>query len=194
MAGCAEEKSQLRRQALARRNELGPQQRAAAALALAARPFPVAIAPRTVVSGFSPLRTEINPMPLMRALADQGAQLALPAVMGRGLPLQFRRYASGDQLGSGVWGIREPLPQAQELAPDIVLVPLLAFDRQGRRLGYGAGYYDRSLAQLRGHKPIVAIGLAYAVQEVAQVPVTDRDARLDLVLTEQEVIDCRGVI
>jgi 5-formyltetrahydrofolate cyclo-ligase len=143
------------------------------------------------VSGFFPLKTEINPLPLMRKLSDAGAQLALPVVTGRGKPLIMRAWSFGAPLASGVWGIREPTPDAPEVAPDILLVPLLAFDRQGHRIGYGAGYYDMTISGLRARKPVVAIGIAYAAQEVDAVPVTPRDARLDLVLTEHDVIDFR---
>jgi 5-formyltetrahydrofolate cyclo-ligase len=94
---------------------------------------------------------------------------------------------------AGVWGIREPGPEAREVAPDILLVPLLAFDRRGQRLGYGAGYYDMTITALRARKPVVAVGIAFAAQEVDAVPTTPRDARLDLVLTENEVIDFRGL-
>jgi 5-formyltetrahydrofolate cyclo-ligase len=114
-------------------------------------------------------------------------------VMGRGRPLVFRAWAWGEPLGKGQWGIREPRPDAPEVEPDILLVPLAAFDRVGHRIGYGAGYYDLTLTALRAAKPIVALGLAYAAQEIAAVPATARDARLDLVLTEREVIDCRKV-
>jgi 5-formyltetrahydrofolate cyclo-ligase len=103
----------------------------------------------------------------------------------------FRTWALGEPLGKGVWGIREPRPEAAEVMPDILLVPLAAFDRTGHRIGYGAGYYDLTLSALRARKPILAVGLAYAAQEIAAVPATARDARLDLVLTEREVIDCR---
>ena len=140
-----------------------------------------------------PLKSEINPLPLMRKLAEAGAQLALPVVAGRGKPLIMRAWAFGEPLASGVWGIREPKPDAPEVDPDILLVPLLAFDRRGHRLGYGAGYYDMTIAALRARKPVVAIGIAFAAQEVDAVPITPRDARLDLVLTEREVIDFRSV-
>ena len=92
----------------------------------------------------------------------------------------------------GVWGIRQPPPAAPEVFPDILIVPLLAFDRRGHRIGYGAGYYDMTLRQLRAQKSIVAIGLGFAVQEISAVPATPHDERLDLVLTERELIDCRG--
>ncbi len=176
---------------LARREALPADQRTAASEAIAARPFPVAVPPGAIVSGFMPLKSEINPIPLMRKLASAGARLALPAVAGRGKPLIMRAYAFGDVLASGQWGIREPKPEAAEVLPDILLVPLLAFDRAGFRLGYGAGYYDMTIAALRPRKTIAAVGLAYAAQEIAQVPTTPRDERLDLVLTERELIDCR---
>jgi 5-formyltetrahydrofolate cyclo-ligase len=178
-------KATLRREALARREALPADVRRAAGEAIAARPFPAAIPAGAVVSGFMPLKSEINPVPLMRKLADAGARLALPVVAGRGKPLIMRAYAFGDALASGQWGIREPKPEAPVVLPDIVLVPLLAFDRRGHRLGYGAGYYDMTIAALRAQKPVTAVGLAYAMQEIAEVPTTPRDARLDLVLTEK---------
>ena len=165
--------------------------RAAAAQAIAARPFPVAVAPDAIVAGFMPMGSEINPIPLMRKLADFGARLALPAVAGRGKPLTMRAFAFGETLVPGIWGIREPAPEAPEVAPDILIVPLLAFDRSGQRIGYGAGYYDMTVAALRARKPIIACGVAFAAQEISSVPTTPRDVRLDLVLTEREVIDCR---
>ena len=182
----------LRAAALARRDSLSARERQAAAETIAARAFPVAVAPGTVVSGFSPMRSEINPLPLLRKLADAGAQLALPVVQGRGKPLLMRAWRFGEQLKSGQWGIREPTPQAREVAPDILIVPLACFDRAGHRIGYGAGYYDMTIRALRAKKKIVAVGIAYAAQEIPKVPATDRDARLDLVLTEREVIDFRG--
>jgi len=185
-------KAEIRRAALARRDGLSGQERADAAQAVASRPFPLAVPPGAIVAGYSPMRSEINPSPLLRRLADAGARLALPVVIGRGQALVFRAFALGDPLGSGVWGIREPLAASPEVAPDILIVPLAAFDRTGQRIGYGAGYYDLTLARLRAEKPVVAAGLAFQAQEIAAVPFTRRDERLDLVLTEHEVIDCRG--
>jgi 5-formyltetrahydrofolate cyclo-ligase len=184
-------KAALRREALARRDTLPAELRQAAAETIARRDFPLDIRPGVLVSGFSAIGTEINPLPLMRRLAERGARLALPVVVGRGRPLALRAWAFGEPLDKGQWGIREPRPDAPEVDPDIVLTPLAAFDRTGHRIGYGAGYYDLTLAGLRARKPIVAVGLAYAAQEIAAVPATARDARLDLVLTEREVIDCR---
>ena len=185
-------KASLRRDALAKRDAIPAAERQAAAEAVAARPFPIAVEPGTVVSGFMPLKSEINPLPLLRKLAEAGAKLALPVVAGRGRPLIMRCYAFGQPLNAGVWGIREPKDDAPEVEPDILIVPLAAFDRKGHRIGYGAGYYDMTINRLRALKPVVAIGIAYAAQEVAAVPSTPRDARLDLVLTEREAIDCRG--
>jgi 5-formyltetrahydrofolate cyclo-ligase len=184
-----EHKSELRKAVIARRDALPAAERQAAAEAIAARPFPVAIKPGAVVSGFSPLRTEINTLPLLRRLEAAGVKLALPVVVGRGKPLVMRSYAFGDPLDAGVWGIREPRAEAPQVDPDILIVPLAAFDRSGNRIGHGAGYYDMTINRLRSLKPVIAIGIAYAVQEVAEVPVTPRDARLDLVLTERDVID-----
>ena len=185
-------KAALRREAIARRDALPAAERQQAAETTADRPFPVAITPGVVVSAFMPLKSEINPLPLMRKLAAAGATLALPVVAGKGLPLVMRRWAFGAPLASGVWGIREPPPDAPAVDPDVLIVPLLAFDRHGHRLGYGAGYYDMTLAALRAKKPVVAIGLGYASQEVERVPITPRDERLDLVLTEREVIEVKA--
>ena len=190
-ASIEDAKARLRREALARRDALPAPLRAAAAEAIASRPFPVAIAPGTIVSGFMPMKSEINPLPLLRKLAEAGAALALPVVAGKGKPLAMRAWAFGAPLASGVWGIREPMPDSPEVAPDILIVPLLAFDRRGHRIGYGAGYYDMTIAALRANKPVIAAGIAFAAQEIAEVPTTPRDARLDLVLTERDVIDCR---
>lgn len=185
-------KAALRAQALAKRDALAAAERQAAAETIATRAFPVEVA-GTIVSGFMPMKTEINPLPLLRKLADAGAQMALPAIAGRGKPLIMRAWKIGDPLQTGQWGIREPTPEAAEVAPDILIVPLAAFDRAGHRIGYGAGYYDMTIKALRAKKKVVAIGVAFAAQEIARVPATTRDARLDLVLTEREVIDFRGI-
>jgi 5-formyltetrahydrofolate cyclo-ligase len=191
-ADTASLKAALRAEALARRDAMPATERQAAAEAIAARDLPLPIARGVVVSGFSPLKSEINPLPLMRKLASVGARLALPVVVGRGQPLIMRAYAFGDALDAGVWGIREPKADAPEVEPDVLIVPLAAFDRRGHRIGYGAGYYDLTINRLRDRKAVTAIGIGYAAQEVLAVPATPRDARLDLVLTEKATIDCRG--
>lgn len=177
---------------MARRDAMSGVTRAAAAETIASRPFPLPVERGMIVSGFSPMKTEINPIPLMRKLADMGAQLALPAIAGRGKPLIMRAWKFGDPFKAGQWGIREPVPEAPEVAPDILIVPLAAFDRAGHRIGYGAGYYDMTIKALRARKSVTAIGIAFAAQEIPRVPATERDARLDLVLTEREIIDFRG--
>lgn len=175
--------------AMARREALPATERIEAARAIAARGLPVAVAAGMIVSGYSPLKSEISPMPLLRRCAEDGAALALPVVVGRGHPLIMRAWAFGAPLASGVWGIREPPPAAPEVFPDILIVPLLAFDRRGHRIGYGAGYYDMTLARLRAMKTVTAIGIAFAAQEIDKVPTTPRDAPVDFVLTEREIID-----
>jgi 5-formyltetrahydrofolate cyclo-ligase len=185
-------KVELRRDAAARRDALPAATRKAAAAAIAARAFPLPVSPGIIVSGFMPLKSEINPLPLMKTLADAGATLALPKIAGRGKPLIMRAWQWGAPLEAGQWGIREPKADASEVDPDIILVPLLGFDRAGRRIGYGAGYYDMTIARLRSRKTVTAVGIAFATQEVPAVPATERDARLDLVLTEREVIEIKG--
>jgi 5-formyltetrahydrofolate cyclo-ligase len=185
------EKAKLRSAAIERRDGWPAEARAAAAEIVAARPLPVPVPAGTVVSAYSPIRSEINPIPLLRRFGEAGAQLALPAIIARGKPLCFRAWTFGEELARGQWGIREPKPDAPELHPDILIVPLAAFDARGYRIGYGAGYYDLTLIVLRAMKPITAVGLAYAMQQIDAVPALPHDARLDLVLTEREVIDFR---
>jgi 5-formyltetrahydrofolate cyclo-ligase len=185
-------KADLRTAALARRDALSDEQRAAAAQAIASRGLPVEIKRGAVVAGYSPIRSEIDPTPLMRTLAAQGARLALPAVMARGKSLAFRAWSPEDKLTLGPLGILEPSPAAAELVPDIVLVPLAAFDRAGHRIGYGAGHYDFTLAHLRKAKTIAAIGLAFAVQEIKTIPMQPHDVALDYVLTEKHAFDFRS--
>jgi len=185
-------KADLRTAALAMRDGLSSERRAAAAQAIALRGLPIEITRGIVVAGYSPIRSEIDPTPLMRELAAQGAQLALPAIAARGQSLRFRAWSPGDRLLRGPLGILEPSPAAAEIVPEIVLVPLAAFDRAGHRIGYGAGHYDRTLAQLRKSKAITAIGLAFAAQEVEAVPALQHDVALDYVLTETTVFDFRS--
>lgn len=185
-------KAALREAALARRDAIPPAERAAAADAIAASTFLYKLPSDLIVSGFMPMRSEINPLPLLRRFAEAGHPLALPAIAGRGRPLIMRAYAFGDELARGQWGIREPTPDRPEVEPDILIVPLACFDRAGHRIGYGAGYYDMTIAALRATKLVTAIGIAFAVQEIARVPATERDQRLDFVLTEKELIRTGG--
>jgi 5-formyltetrahydrofolate cyclo-ligase len=186
-------KADLRSAALAKRDALSSEHRAAAAEALAERGLPFEIPAGSIVSGYSPIRSEIDPVPLMRILAAQGARLALPAVLARGKSLAFRVWSPNHRLMLGPLGILEPSPAAAELIPDIMLVPLAAFDRLGHRIGYGAGHYDYTLAHLRKVKAITAIGLAFAAQEIEAVPALSHDVALDYVLTETQIFDFRSL-
>ena len=149
--------------------------------------------PGVVVSAYWPFRTEIDPRALMQRFSDAGARLALPMTpaKGSGEPLRFHIWSAGDVLTLRRFGVHEPMAGAEVAEPDILLVPLLAFDRHGGRLGYGAGHYDRTLERLRALKPIQAIGLAFAAQEVEHVPVDVHDQALDAVLTEHAFIPVR---
>jgi 5-formyltetrahydrofolate cyclo-ligase len=185
-------KASLRAAALAARDALSVAHRAAAAQAIAGRGLPVDIKHGIVVAGYSPIRSEIDPTLLMRKLAARGAELALPVITARDSPLQFRAWSPGHKLVRGPLGILEPSLEATEVIPDILLVPLAAFDRAGHRIGYGAGHYDRTLEQLRTSSKIIAIGVAFAAQQIPNVAAAAHDARLDLVLTEDETIDFRS--
>jgi 5-formyltetrahydrofolate cyclo-ligase len=185
-------KAELRTIALAARDALSPERRAEAAEAIAARGLPFAIAPGAAVAGYAPIRSEFDPMPLLRKLADAGARLALPVIMGREHPLQFRSFSIGQALERGPLGILQPAAASVELVPEVLLTPLAAFDRSGHRIGYGAGYYDRSIAALRGGNRTIAVGLAFAVQEIDAVPALSHDAVLDYVLTETRTFDFRS--
>ncbi len=136
-----------------------------------------------IVSGYAALPGELDPAILMAHLHEAGFELALPVTIGRARPLLFRAWVPGDAMGRGYMAIAEPLPSAAQVYPDIVLLPLLAFDDQGNRLGYGGGHYDRTLAGLRARKPIVTVGLAYDEQRVDVVPFERYDQRLNWILT-----------
>jgi 5-formyltetrahydrofolate cyclo-ligase len=139
--------------------------------------------PGATVSGFSAIGEELDPMPLMLRLDELGHDLALPVMQGKAKPLLFRRWQPGDAMAAKTWGILEPLPSAPLAEPDVILVALLAFDARGYRLGYGGGFFDRTIAAARSNRKIIAIGLAYDEQEVEEVPHLAYDERLDWVLT-----------
>jgi 5-formyltetrahydrofolate cyclo-ligase len=139
-----------------------------------------------VVSGFWPIGREIDIRPLLLALHQRGHPIVLPQTPKRGNPLVFRLWRPGDALVAEPFGTMRPT--GEERAPDFLLVPLLAFDRRGHRIGYGAGYYDRTLATLPGR---YRLGIAYAAQELDEVPAGPYDARLDAVATERGVILCK---
>jgi 5-formyltetrahydrofolate cyclo-ligase len=189
-----EQKSALRARARAERAALEPARKAEAARAVASLGLEfLGSRPRQgTVSGFASLPEEFQLWGLLRRLDREGVALALPVLAGKGKPLQFRAWRRGDLTKAGIWGIAEPQPDKPLLEPDILLVPLLAFDHQGWRLGYGGGFYDRTLRGLRARKPIVAIGVGFDQQYVDAVPHLDYDERLDWVLTPSGPVRCVG--
>ncbi len=187
----AEIKRKARSAASRRRAEAHALLKDTAGVALADRGLPVeASTAPGVVSGFIPYKSEITTMPLLHALRRQGWRTALPVVIAAKRPLVFRAWSPGEPLAPGVWDIPVPLEDAPEVEPDVLLVPLLAFDRRGFRLGYGGGFYDRTLEKLRAMKKVLAIGVAYHAQMVEEVPAAIHDAPLDFVMTEQETFRC----
>jgi 5-formyltetrahydrofolate cyclo-ligase len=162
-----------------------------AGLAIAGRGLPPELGlDGGTVSGFIPYKSEISTLPLLGVLAGSGWQTCLPVVIGEGQPLLFRSWRPEEPLVPGMWGIPMPPETVSEVEPDVLLVPMLAFDRAGYRLGYGGGFYDRTLEKLRKGKRVVAIGVAYHDQMVDQVPRGEHDAPLDFVMTEQETFKC----
>ncbi|MBN9290336.1 MAG: 5-formyltetrahydrofolate cyclo-ligase [Hyphomicrobium denitrificans] len=186
-----EAKKKLRAEALERRKAAFAQHGAEASRKIAAHGVDfLNAAPGAIVSGFAAINDEINPAPLMTWLQAEGFRLALPVMQGRGKPLLMRAWTPGDTMNVAAWGIAEPMEDKPAVDPDILLVPLLAFDARGYRLGYGGGFYDRTLQRLRKLKPIVAVGLAYNELRVDAVPAESYDERLDWVLTPSGPIHC----
>jgi len=138
-----------------------------------------------VVSGFWPMAEELDIRPLLMELHGQGCQLALPVVVAKKQPLVFRAWRPGDPLEAGVFGTLHPSPRREVVEPDALIVPLLAVDEEGWRLGYGGGFYDRTLEALRGKKQITAVGVGFNAQLVPEVPHGPGDQRLDWLLTDK---------
>ncbi|MCC4298222.1 5-formyltetrahydrofolate cyclo-ligase [Aurantimonas coralicida] len=188
MSDAKEAKASLRQAALARRDAMPEDARIEASLTVADRCADLLpITPGMVVSGFLPIRSEIDIRPLMMLLADRGARLCVPAIVdGR---LQFRHLVRGAPLEPQGFGTYAPGAEAAVLDPELMLVPLAAFDRRGGRIGYGRGYYDSAIAALtqKGTPPILA-GVAFAVQEAETVPMEPHDIRLPMIVTERETI------
>lgn len=185
----SEIKQQARKQASLRRKEAAQKDDGGAIMKItdlflgAAQPSDEA-----VVSGFLPIGSELDLRPMLARLSVEGHLIVLPCVVGNDQPLVFRQWVVGDPLVKESFGTVAPADSAPEHAPDILLVPMLAFDRQGYRLGYGGGFYDRSLEKLRAQKKVMAVGVAYAAQEVTAVPHDALDQPLDLIVTEEGVI------
>lgn len=181
-----ESKRALRTAMLARRQALSDDERRTAAGALVdsfrlERPFGMP----AIVSGFWPIKDEIDIRPLMALLHGEGCRLALPVVHGRGQRLSFRAWSPGNTLESGVFGTLQPSAGSETLEPDALLVPLLACDAEGWRLGYGGGFYDRTLEDLRQRRPVSAVGVGFDLQFVPDVPHGADDQRLDWLLTDR---------
>ena len=186
-ASLIEAKDQLRRSASERRRELAAIQAPAIAGASAADHFLAQFSlPRSaVVSAYWPMGDELDPRPLIRRLHEAGHVIGLPVVVAKGAPLLFRQWTPATRFVPGGFKTEVPEPGAPEVVPNVLLVPLLAFDAAGYRLGYGGGFYDRTLAQLRVISHVTAIGFAYEGQAVPAVPHADYDQPLDGIVTER---------
>jgi 5-formyltetrahydrofolate cyclo-ligase len=181
-----EQKYALRKEMIAKRDKLSPIFRKQMSEKIGKANLPFDVPERAVVSGWFAMNTELNPYPVMKRLAaESDAQLALPAIADG--KLIFRAWVPGMPLQRVGFGLSEPGPEAKEVDPDILFVPLLAFDPRGYRIGYGKAYYDGGLSRLRAKKQIVAVGLAFDDQCVDTVPTEPHDQRLDYVITEEGV-------
>lgn len=187
MTDPARQKKDLRRQALAARERAAEAAGPKAALLIARRVLGDFVFMKgAVIAGYAATRSEVDPFPLMAALNAQGHPLCLPRTEGD--EIVFRAWKPGDRLVVGRMSVSEPDEKAKVRRPDLLIVPLLAFDRHGYRLGYGAGYYDRYLREHRAKRTIRAIGIAFEGQAVDELPHEAHDERLDAVVTEERVI------
>ena len=183
-------KAQLRAEALARRDALSPEVRAAGSLAAARTIAAIPeLAQAPLVGAFWPIRSEIDPRPLMERLFARGQRVALPKVTKQGLV--FREWRAGEELVRGGFGLSEPRDDLPPVDPAALIVPLAAFDRVGQRIGYGAGYYDQAIERLSGHGPVLTVGIAFSVQEIARVPAEPHDRPLDHMVTEEGPVPLR---
>lgn len=183
-----ERKTALRRTVLARRRAVHATRAAVAAEEVRARVLAAVPAETKIIAGYWPLGDEINCLPALEALCGQGRQVALPVVAGQGLVLIFRRWLAGEPVEPGPFGTSHPTPRAPVIEPDALLLPLIAFDSRGHRLGYGAGYYDRTVSALRRQRPMLMIGLAYDEQEVDEVPAEGHDQIMDGIVTDRRTL------
>src|SRR5271156_1931575 len=192
MTPVASAKADLRRMALARRAALPPEIRALFSRRLLVGGFSLARRfGAASVSVFYPIRDEPDTLALLDALSARGIATSLPVTGARGEPLVFRRWRPGETTVAGQMRIPEPGADALALDPDLVFTPLAVFDRRGHRIGYGAGHYDRTLAGLRARKRGGAVGVAYVVWEVEELPIEPHDEPLDFILTEIELIEAK---
>lgn len=183
------EKQQIRQQMLSRRLAM-PQEEV---FNLATRAMRKALARLRdcefqSIAGYFPIRNEVDVLPLLEVLHDHHKTCALPIIQERSKCLRFRQWSHEIPLVTGAYGIQEPPTTMPEIIPEVILVPLLAFDSQGHRLGYGGGYYDATLAALRAENPrLLAIGCAYSWQQVKRLPAEPQDQPLDWIVTEKSV-------
>lgn len=186
MPDIARQKAELRIAAATRREALDPEWRAEAALAIALRvEMLLRFEPDTIVGAYLPIRSEVDPRLAMARLVDRGAHIAVPAIVSG--ELEFRRLSDDAVLEPQGFGTHAP--QGVEVHPTILLVPLLAFDPAGRRIGYGKGFYDRAITRLRTRHPgFRTVGLAFSAQQVAEVPVHHDDRHLDAIVTENATL------
>jgi 5-formyltetrahydrofolate cyclo-ligase len=147
--------------------------------------------PRTVISAYMSLRGEVNCGAILHRLSKQGHITCLPVIVSRDQPMIFREYLPGDPTQTGSLGQLEPLDSAADIIPDILIVPMIGFSRQGFRLGYGSGFFDRTLQELRRNKSIKAIGIAYSTQEMPELVAESHDQKMDIIITEKEVISIK---
>lgn len=185
----SEVKSALRQTAYAARKGAFDLREETRAVAAATAHLLAEIVPATgrVIAAYLPIRTEIDPRPAMTALHKMGAQIGVPVIAGAGLPLDFRRWSPDTPLIPGPFGAMIP-EQGDWIIPDTLIVPLVGFDAACNRLGYGGGFYDRTLARLAKAQPVVAIGFAFAVQQLPPLPTEPTDIALDAIVTEAGVI------
>jgi 5-formyltetrahydrofolate cyclo-ligase len=186
-------KATLRGQALTRRNALGEAERTSASEAIADRASDIILSllPESVAL-YRPIGSECETRSLIVKVGSMGAQIGLPAIVDKTM-IVFRRFSPGDRLVAGGFGTSVPAADAPLMRPEFIVLPMVAFDRRGMRLGYGRGYYDRAIAALRaaGRNPKL-LGIAFSVQEVAAVPAETHDIRLDWIVTEKETLDFRN--
>ena len=183
------QKQSLRKQCLTLRERVRPDEAKTASLDLAKHLLSLIPENASVVAGYKAVRGEIDLDETMAQLSTRGHTLALPVVVGLHQPLVFRQWRIGHPLELGQFGIKVPPQSEPELTPDAVIVPLVAFDKAGYRLGYGAGYYDLTLRQLReAQKKVQIIGAAFSAQQVESIPAEAHDEKLDAVVTEKEII------
>jgi len=189
----SEEKARLRAEALSLRKEIWLKSGASAAQAIAGKGVPLvqSFGPAGIIGGYHAIRAELDPLPLLTVLHAHGFCIALPRT-GKSLTLSFREWMPGSALERRKFGLHEPLETQPAIDPPVLFVPLAAFDRNGNRLGYGAGYYDAYLRDVRARQRVRAIGVAFDEQEFAEIPRESQDEPLDMILTPSRVIVCGG--